>query len=100
MAISNVRILGRKYTIKPVQNTDFYGRCHNKDAFIELLTDQDEFGLKDTLLHEIMHAILHQQGATHEYELEESFVRPLATGIMTVLQDNPKLAQFLMEKIK
>ena len=100
MAIPNVRVLGRKFKIEVKELEGMYGRCHKAKAIIQIDPDQDEFSLKDTLLHEIMHAILHQQGFNHEYELEESFVRPLATGIMTVLQDNPKLAAFLTEKIK
>ena len=100
MAIPNVRILGRKFKIEVKDLHDMYGQCDKAAAVIAVDPDQDEFSFKDTLLHEIMHAILHQQGSTHSYKLEESFVRPLATGIMTVMQDNPKLAAMLFGRIK
>jgi len=99
MAATNVRVLGRNYRIirKELQNE--YGVCDNTKGTITIATGQDSFGEKDTLLHEIMHAILHQQGYHHAYKLEESFVRPLATGIITVLQDNPALAKALIAKV-
>lgn len=100
MATKNVRVLGRNFKIVVRDLGNMYGLCDKAAAVISIDPEQDEFSFRDTLLHEIMHAILHQQGATHSYKLEESFVRPLATGIMTVMQDNPKLAEALFGKIK
>lgn len=100
MATSNVRVLGRNFKIIPHKREDLAGLCDRSGGTISVSTDQDAFSIKDTMLHEIMHAILHQQGYSHPYKLEESFVRPLATGIITVLQDNPQLAKWLISKAK
>ena len=102
MGTSNVRVLGRVYKIARKAERNLFGRCDNTTGIITVRPKLDEFSEKDTLLHEIMHAILFQQNnhKPDDYPLEESFVRPLATGIIAVLQDNPQLAQWLIAPIK
>ena len=100
MATSNVRILGRNFKVVQEADGKLAGYCDRKAGIIGIDPEQDEFGLKDTFLHEIMHGILWQQGYDHKYPLEESFVRPLATGLITVFQDNPDLAKWLIKHIK
>lgn len=95
-----VRVLGREYTILREPDSTNMGSCHNALGVINVTPEQDAFSAKDTLLHELMHAILHQQGYTHSYKKEEAFVRPLATGIMTVLQDNPAFAKWLAAPLR
>lgn len=96
---TSVRVLGRVYNIVPCTDGDNFGVCNNITGVISALVEQDEFSYRDTILHETMHAILHQQGQRSSYKLEESFVRPLATGLITVLQDNPELAKWLIRQI-
>ena len=100
MGTTSVRVLGRIYKIVRKAEPALFGRCDNNKGVITVRPKLDEFSEKDTLLHEIMHAILFQQNNHKAYELEESFVRPLATGIIAVLQDNPQLAQWLIAPIK
>lgn len=100
MAINNVRILGRKYAVVSKDIEGLFGRCDNAKAVITVCEDQDAHSAKDTLLHEIMHAVLHQQGYDNPYKEEERYVRPLATGILTVLLENPALVKYLTEKDK
>ena len=49
---------------------------------------------RTTLLHEVMHAVLRQQGRYY-CKAEEEYVTALANGIITVLDDNPKLRKDL-----
>jgi hypothetical protein len=95
-----VRVLGRHYEIKQEALEDKAGQCDLQAGIVSIVPNSSPFDLRDTVLHEIMHAILYQQGYCHPYELEESFVRPLSSGIMAVLQDNPKLAKWLIQPIK
>lgn len=95
-----LRILGRVFTITRNVDEENAGLCDKANGTINISPSQDEFSRKDTELHEVMHAILHQQGFDHPYPLEERFVRPLATGVLTVLQDNPTWAKRLIERIK
>lgn len=67
---------------------------------ITIVPGMEEFDLRDAVLHECMHAILYQQGYSNEYEAEELYVRPLATGIIALLQDNPELAAWLIAPIE
>ena len=92
----SLRILGRTFPVRLGVPDDCYGTCQYDPPRIGLRAGLEAFAERETLLHECMHAILHQQGTNHEYELEESFVRPLAMGIMTLLADNPKLAEWLV----
>lgn len=80
---------------------DVYGLTHYTTGSIDCASGLGEFDTRDTLLHEVMHAILAQQGrTTFGNEEEELYVRALATGLMGVLQDNPDFAQWLIQPIK
>lgn len=100
MGIRNVRVLGRLFKITREKSENNYGLCDREKGTINVVPELDSFMEKDIHLHEIMHAILGQQGFNHPYKLEESFVRPLATGIITVLRDNPAFAKWLLSPIK
>lgn len=100
MAITNVRVLGRKYQVVAKDIEGLFGRCDNASAIITVCPGQDAHGSRDTLLHEVLHAILHQQGYNNQYKEEERYVRPLATGLITVLRENPTLVKYLTEKVK
>ena len=97
---SIIRILGRDVDVTTEPDKDLAGYWDSNKGIINVAPGQDAFNSKDTLLHEIMHAILSQQGSMHPYKLEESFVRPLATGLMAVFQDNPQVAKWLVAPIK
>ena len=49
---------------------------------------------KDTLLHEIMHAICYWYNVL-DTDREEAVVSKISTGVLQVLTDNPKVAKFL-----
>lgn len=95
-----IRILGRKYRLYRRKLKGLVGEADLNKGNITIVPGMEEFDLKDALLHECMHAILYQQGHTNEYEAEELYVRPLATGIIALLQDNPELARWLIEPVK
>ena len=46
---------------------------------------------KETLLHEILHAIEHQSGL----DIPEAVISALSVGIFGVMRDNPRLAKAL-----
>lgn len=100
MAKDYIRILGRNYELKREALEGMAGQCDRHSGIITISPNASQFDLKDVVLHEVMHAVLYQQGANHAYPLEESFVRPLASGLTGVFQDNPKLARWLIQQIK
>lgn len=96
---SRVRIFGRAFTIALSEaDSPNLGQMFADEAKIEIRPDQEAYAEKDTLLHEVMHAIRHQQGYEDGGEVEESYVRSLATGVLGVLQDNPTFAKWLIAK--
>ena len=97
----SLRINGRKVPIKYMRGDGLpstaVGLFRSLTASIEISTDQGLGELKDTVLHEALHAILHTQGREYEGEVEELFVRAIATGLYGVFQDNPKFALWLSQ---
>lgn len=94
---TTLRILGRDYAITCDVDGARFGYCDNTTAIVNVRPGGDGFTRVDTLVHEIMHAVLFQQGHDREAKLEESFVRPLATGLTTVLRDNPALLKYIQK---
>jgi len=96
----SVRILGKTHSInyKPsdeMQNS--YGLCFNGRQRIDIQGDLPSGEEADTVLHEILHAILFQMAVLLPTEIEEQFVRPAASGLHAVLQDNPQFAKWLIQ---
>jgi hypothetical protein len=93
-----VSILGRPFRFRyrtPKSMGEAAGLCHQADGVIDILRGQRPFDEADTVLHEVLHAIRYCQGRENGGEVEEDYVRSLATGLIGVLQDNPEFAQWL-----
>lgn len=100
MGVTAVRILGRPWRIKRTRGLKNDGQTTYNRALIETKPGLDAFERREVLLHELMHAILYQQGREESgSEVEESYVRPLALGLIAVFQDNPALASYLTEPL-
>lgn len=91
-------ILGRVWTTRARRLPDAYGQCDYEQNRLEYRPGLSHAEKRDVVLHEIMHALRHQQG--HEYggEVEESYVRSLASGLISVFDANPKLVAWLTSK--
>lgn len=97
---NTLKVNGRNITIKYLKAERLPGACglfKSQRSLIEISKDQEPQELRDTVLHEILHAILHTQGREYGGELEEVYVRALATGLLGVFQDNPELHQWLIQ---
>lgn len=95
MTVDNLRILGRSWTVVWVDDlADNFGECDQEQGSIEIVDGLDSYMDRTTLLHEVMHAILRQQGRYY-CKAEEEYVTALANGLVTVLDDNPKLRKYL-----
>ena len=78
---------------------DSMGQCDTTKGHLDIRSGQSPFEHRDTVLHEALHAVLHQQGRFNSYEEEEPYVRAIATGLMGVFQDNPEFASWLIAPI-
>ena len=95
MAVDNLNILGRPWTVEWVDDLgDNYGESDHETASIEIVEGLDSHLDREILLHEVMHAILRQQGR-HYCKSEEEYVTALACGLIPVLDANPHLRKYL-----
>ena len=76
------------------------GQFFAKEGVIGYTADEKGVSHANTLIHEIMHAIIYQWNMELEEKVEELVVNGLANGLTTVLVDIPKLIDYLKDKIK
>lgn len=94
---SELRILGKTFTVRPFHegllNITAAGINDVKQCVIEYDPAQKLDQVKDTLLHEITHVLDYD----FQLELTERQVHCIATGVMSVLKDNPNFAKWLIK---
>lgn len=98
-----ITVLGRQVRLRwrPKQSMpDAVGEWHAQDGRIDIRRGQHGIDEADTVLHEVMHAVLHHQGRENGGEVEETYVRALATGTLLALRDNPVLAEWLLRELR
>jgi hypothetical protein len=96
----SVRIAGREWKFRyrgEKAMPDACGLTHHNRGLIDIRTRLEEFDRRDTVVHEIFHGILYQQGHENDTVEEEKYVRALASGFVGVMRDNPELVKWLME---
>lgn len=91
--MDKIRIVGFDYDIKKVDmplvdNQGCFGIVDNIATVIELKKDNPPQKQAETLLHEILHAILFQFDVELEDDKEEKVVKALAKGLHQVVKDN------------
>lgn len=92
---SHIKILHRNYKLIERSMTDFagdgkLGSANMVKAEIEFL-DTGDSDVAETILHEALHVLWSMFDLGSKDDNEEHVVRTLATGIVTVMKDNPSL---------
>lgn len=78
-----------------------HGETDTDNRVISVHYSQDDNIHRDTLLHEILHAILSEIYFFKDDDAEENFVRRFTPRLLALLQDNPELIKwFVNEKSK
>ena len=100
-----IKIGYRDYKLEEWKQTvatanEAHGQFFSKEGIIGYTTDEKGVSHANTLLHEILHAIVYQWNLELEEKEEEKLVNSLTNGLTTVFVDNPKLMDYLKEKIK
>jgi hypothetical protein len=91
----SIKILGKHHRVN--WGIDLDGDCGQIDEVKNLIEISDGMGAheeRETVLHEIVHAVAHQLGV----KMPEKKVRPMSCGIYEVLMNNPKLTAYLFEQ--
>ena len=93
MLPTKLRLLGKRWTVKlqsPKGGKDA-GECDHITATISVSPKQTEDSRRDTLLHEVTHAVDEEL----QLRMSERQVRLLATGLLEAFRSNPALVAYL-----
>ena len=98
-----IKVLNLTYEIRWVDRqietaTDSHGFCDTAEQLIVVNGDQKRDAIADTMLHEINHALFSALSITGELT-EERIVRLMATGLCTVLRDNPSFTKWWTKQL-
>lgn len=95
-----IKIISKRFTIE-YQATgsadldpEHSGECRTLEQRILIEDGQQPDTQKDTILHEVIHAIADEM----DLDLSEEQVGGAAKGILAVLMDNPTFARYLLRK--
>jgi hypothetical protein len=80
----------RKRSDPELDGSDGVTHFYTKKAHIS--DDMDKLETADTILHEIMHVVIHEMSIPFRSQVaEEMVVRPLASGLLALLYENPEV---------
>lgn len=96
-----IKICNRVYTLRiedEIEEGTLVGICRPDRQTITIVSFLTKEGFKDTLLHEILHAIWYGQGVdsgVKSEDIEEYVVGVFAANLMQVFQDNKWIREVL-----
>jgi|TARA_E500000318_G_scaffold26972_1_gene26989 hypothetical protein len=103
--MKNIKIGYRDYKIKNLDSivskcNEINGQFLASDGMIALSSTEDNISHANTLIHEILHAIVYQWGIELDDKDEERICNTIANGLTTVFVDNPSLLSYLQKQLK
>lgn len=96
----------RNYSLSQYKPTEILGNGHwgmidNNVGEIKYVEAEQGTETADTIVHEVLHGIARMMDIPFKTKnYEETVVAQFATGLVTVLKDNPKLVAALVELLK
>ena len=100
MKFKQVKIHPGTYSIQyPTNNAGSpHGETDTDSRVISIYFSNDMDLYRDTLLHEILHALLSEIHYFQNDDIEEDFVRRMTPRLLAFLQDNPKITKWLVNE--
>jgi hypothetical protein len=103
--MKNIKIGYRDYKIKNLDSivsrcNEINGQFLASDGVIALSSTEDNISHANTLIHEVLHAIIYQWGIDLDDKEEEKICNTIANGLTTVFVDNPSLLSYLQKNLK
>lgn len=94
--LKKVKILGTDWELKPQSTLEIStsGHTEHKNLVISYDPDCAKAYLRDTILHECLHACFFSVGKGRK----EQTIRALTPVLLDMIRSNPKLIKFLTEK--
>ena len=79
---------------------DAHGQFFAKEGIIGYTSEETGVSHANTILHELIHAIIYQWNIELDEKAEEHLVNGVTNGLTAVFVDNPNLIDYLKIKIK
>jgi hypothetical protein len=100
---NELKFMGRTYKIifpDKIEDDNLGLTSHSK-FLVKVKSKQIPLEEADTLIHEVLHVIWYHMGlcADNSDDVEERFVRTLATGLVCTFLENEKLLTYLKETL-
>lgn len=95
--VPHVGVIGRRFSIVPMKDAEDPendGRTYMQQQLIQYRPHEGISHTKDTVLHEILHAIDESLGCG----MTEAQVAVMTTGIIAVLKTNPELTSWILKE--
>ena len=101
----SIKVGYRDYKLEKWKQTvasanDAHGQFFAKEGIIGYTEEEKGVSHANTILHELIHAIVYQWHIDLGDKVEETVVNGLTNGLTTVFVDNPELMDYLKTKIK
>ena len=101
----SIKIGYRDYKLEKWKQTvasanEAHGQFFAKEGIIGYTDEEKGVSHANTILHEILHAVVYQWNIELGEKEEETLVNSLTNGLVTVFVDNPDLMDYLKTKIK
>ena len=103
--MKDIKIGYKNYKVKNLDSivskcNEINGQFLASDGMIALSSTEDNISHANTLIHEILHAIVYQWGIELDDKEEERICNTIANGLTTVFVDNPSLLSYLQKQLK
>jgi len=89
------------FVVRQKKKYDLLGELDKENETIIVRTTQGPANLRDTVLHEVLHAILYVAGDSDVHGLahedEERLVRIVTPWLLAFMRDNPHVLAYLLE---
>ena len=89
-----------KWNLSVANANEAHGQFFAKEGIIGYTDEEKGVSHANTILHEILHAVVYQWKIELGEKEEETLVNSLTNGLVTVFVDNPDLMDYLKIKIK
>jgi hypothetical protein len=93
----SIQVGAHPYRIRWRPMDGLYGQTSPSACVIEVDPSNAPSQVRDTLLHEALHAVVADTRTRLDRDDEEQLVRVLTPGLLALIRNNPHLVAFLLE---
>jgi hypothetical protein len=90
---TKISILSKVYRVDRQDKAENQGLCLNQQLVIAIQTGNALGQEQDTVLHEVLHAVDYAM----QTKMNERQIAAIATGLLSVLKENPSLVEYLLD---